>query len=62
MEKLHYYVCQMDQLLAKYVKIAEVDSGNIREVDKNMENMRFMANVDDQYRNKSDNEEDGKDM
>jgi hypothetical protein len=25
MDKLHYYVCQMDELLAKYVKIAEVD-------------------------------------
>jgi hypothetical protein len=33
MDKLHYYVCQTDQLLAKYVKIAEVDSGHILEVD-----------------------------
>ncbi len=29
MDKLHYYVCQTDKLLAKYVKIAEVDSGHI---------------------------------
>ena len=51
----------MDELLAKYVKIAEVDSGHILEVDKNMENMRFMTNMDDQYTNKSDNKEDVKD-
>jgi hypothetical protein len=61
MEELYYYVCQMDELLAKYVKIAEVDSGHILEVDKTMENMRFMRNMDDQYTNKSDSEEDGKD-
>ncbi len=58
MDKLHYYVCQMDQLLAKYVKIAEVDIGHILEVDKTMENMRFMTNMDDQYTNESDNKED----
>ncbi len=29
MDKLYYYVCQTDQLLPKYVKIAEVDSGHI---------------------------------
>jgi hypothetical protein len=52
MDKLHYYVCQMDQLLAKYVKIAEVDSGHILEVDKTMEIMRLMTNMDDQYTNK----------
>jgi hypothetical protein len=34
MDKLHYYVCQTDKLLAKYVKIAEVDSGHILELDK----------------------------
>ncbi len=61
MDKLHYYVCQTDQLLAKYVKIAEVDSGHILEVDKTIENMRFMTNMDDQYTNETDNEEDGKD-
>jgi hypothetical protein len=61
MDKLHYYVCQTDQLLAKYVKIAEVDSGHIFELDKAMENMRFMTNMDDVYMNKSDNKEDGKD-
>jgi hypothetical protein len=61
MDKLHYYVCQTDELLAKYVKIAEVDSGHTLEVDKTMENMRFMTNMDDQYTNKSDNQEDGKD-
>jgi hypothetical protein len=61
MNKLHYYVCQTDQLLAKYVKIAEVDSGHILEVNKTMENMRFMTNMDDQYTNESDKEEDGKD-
>jgi hypothetical protein len=58
MEKLHYYVCQMDQLLEKYVKIEEGNSGHILEVDKSMENMRFMTNMNDQYTNKSDNEED----
>jgi hypothetical protein len=60
MDKLHYYVCQMDELLAKYVKIAEVDSAHILELDKTMENMRFMTNMDNQYTNKSDNEEDVK--
>jgi hypothetical protein len=52
MDKLHYYVCQMDKLLAKYVKIAEVDSDHILELDKTMENMRFMTNMNDQYMNK----------
>jgi hypothetical protein len=61
MDKLHYYVCQTDKLLAKYVKIAEVDSAHIIELDKTMENMRFMTNMNDQYTNKSDNKEDGKD-
>jgi hypothetical protein len=61
MDKLHYYVCQTDQLLAKYVKIAEVNSGHILELDKTMGNMRFMTNKNDQYTNKSDNKEDGKD-
>jgi hypothetical protein len=51
----------MDKLLAKYVKIAVVDSGHILELDKTMENMRFMTNMNDQYTNKSDNKEDGKD-
>jgi hypothetical protein len=54
MDKLHFYVCQTDELLANYVKIAEVDSGHILEVDKTMKNMRFMTNIDDQYTNKSD--------
>ncbi len=57
MNKLHYYVCQADKLLAKCVKIAEVDSGHILEWDKSMENMRFMTNMNDQYMNKSDNED-----
>jgi hypothetical protein len=61
MDKLHYYVCQMDKLLAKYVKIAEVGSGHILELDKSMENMRFMINMKDQYMRESDNKEDGKD-
>jgi hypothetical protein len=61
MDKLHCYVCQTDELLAKYVKIAEVDSGHFLEVDKTMENMRFMTNMNDQYTNKSDNSKDGKD-
>ncbi len=47
MDKLHYDVCQMDKLLAKYVKIAEVDSSHILELDKSMENMRFMTNMND---------------
>jgi hypothetical protein len=55
MDKLHYYVCQTDKLLAKYVKIAEVDSGHILELDKSMENMRLMTNMNDQYMNKSEN-------
>jgi hypothetical protein len=58
MDKLHYYVCQMDKLLAKYVKIAEVGKGHILELDKSMENMRFMRNMNDQYMNKSDNKDD----
>ena len=61
MDKLHYCVCQTDQLLAKYVKIAEGNSGHILEVDKSMENMRFMTNMNDQYTNESDNEEDSDD-
>jgi hypothetical protein len=60
MDKLHYYVCQTDKLLAKYVKIAEVDSGHI-ELDKSMENMRFMTNMNDQYTNKSDNKDNSND-
>jgi hypothetical protein len=60
-DKLHYYICQLDELLTKYVKIAEVDSGHILEVDKTMENMRFMTNMDDQYMSKSDNKEVSKD-
>jgi hypothetical protein len=59
MDKLHYYVCQADKVLAKYVKIAEVDSVHILELDKTMENMRFMTSMNDQYTNKSDNKEDG---
>ncbi len=51
----------MDKLLAKYVKIAEIDNGCILELDKHMENMRFMANMNDQYTNESDNKEDGDD-
>ena len=61
MDKFHYYVCQMDKLLAKYVKIANVDSGHILDLDKSMENMRFMTNMNDQYTNKSDNKDDGDD-
>jgi hypothetical protein len=61
MDKLHYYACQTDKLLAKYIKIAEIDIGHILELDKTMENMRFMTNMNDQYTNKSDNKEDGKD-
>jgi hypothetical protein len=61
MDKLHYYICQTDKLLAKYVKIAEVDSGHILELDKSMENMRFMTDMNDQCTNKSDNKEDSDD-
>ncbi len=61
MDKLHYYVCQTDKLLAKYVKIAEVDSGHILELDTSMENMRFMRNMNDQYTNKSDNKDNSDD-
>ncbi len=53
-DELHNYACQTDKLLAKYVKIAEVDSGHILELDKFMENMRFMTNMNDQYTSKSD--------
>jgi hypothetical protein len=56
MDKLHYYICQTDKLLAKYVKIA-----HILELDKSMENMRFMTNTNDQYTNESDNEDDSND-
>jgi hypothetical protein len=48
-------------LLAEYVTIAGVDSGHILELDKSMENMRFMTNMNDQYTNESDNKEDGED-
>ncbi len=51
----------MDKLLGKYVKIAEVDSGHIIDLDKTMENMRFMTNMNDQYANESDDKEDGED-
>jgi hypothetical protein len=51
----------MDDILARYVKIAEVDSAHIFELDKTMENIRFMTNMDNQYMNKSDNEEDVED-
>jgi hypothetical protein len=61
MDKLHYYVCQTDKLIAKYVKIAEVDSGHILEVDKTMENIRFMTNMNDQYTNESDNKDNSND-
>jgi hypothetical protein len=61
MDMLHYYVCQRDKLLAKYVKIAEVDSGHILELDKSMENMRFMTSMNDQYMNESDNEDNSND-
>jgi hypothetical protein len=61
MDKLHYCVCQTDKLLAKYVKIAEGDSGHTLELDKFMENMRFMTNMNDQYTNKSDNKDDSDD-
>jgi hypothetical protein len=61
MDKFHYFVCQTDKLLARYVRIAEVDSGHIFELDKTMENMRFMTNKNDQYTNKSDNNDDGRD-
>jgi hypothetical protein len=61
MDKIHYYVCQRDQLLGKYVKIAEVDSAHILELDKTMENMSFMTNLNAQYTNESDNKEDEED-
>jgi hypothetical protein len=51
----------MDELLAKYVKIAKVDSAHIFELDKTMEIMRSMTNMDNQYTNESDNKEDKKD-
>ncbi len=58
-KKLYYYVCQTDKLHAKYVKIAEVDSGHILELDKSMKNMRFMTNINDHYMNESDNQGPG---
>ncbi len=61
MDKLHHHVCQTDKLLAKYVKIAEVDSGHILELDESMENMRFMRNMNDQYTTESDNKDDSDD-
>jgi hypothetical protein len=62
MDKLHYYVFQTDKLLAKYVKIAEFDSGHILELYKSMENMRFMTNTNDQYTNESGNEDVSNDV
>jgi hypothetical protein len=61
MDKLHYHACQTDKLLFKYVKIAEVDRGHILELDKSMENMRFMTNMNDQYTYKSDNNDNSND-
>jgi hypothetical protein len=61
MDKFHYFVCQTDKLLAKYVKIAEIDCGHTLELDETMENLRFMTNMDDQYTNKSDNKDHVKD-
>jgi hypothetical protein len=61
MQKGMHNLGQMNGLLAKYVKIAEVDSGHILELDKTMENTRFMTKMNDQYTKESDNEEDGKD-
>jgi hypothetical protein len=61
MDKLQCYLCQTDQLLAKYVKIAEVDSGHILKLNKTMENMRFMTDTNDKYTKESDNDENGKD-
>jgi hypothetical protein len=61
MDKLYIYVCQTDELLTKYVQIAEDDSGHILELDKSIENMRLMTNMNDQYTNVSYNKEDGDD-
>jgi hypothetical protein len=61
MDKLHCYICQMDDLLAKYVKIAKVDSAHILKLDKTMENRRFMTDLDNQYMNESDNKKDKED-
>ncbi len=51
----------MVELLARYVKIAEVDSGHILDLDESMKNMRFMTNMNDQYTNKSDDKDDSND-
>jgi hypothetical protein len=53
--------CQTNKLLAKYVKIAEVGSGHILDLDKSMESMRLITNMKDQYKNESDNEDDSND-
>ena len=61
MDKFHYSVCQADKVLAKNVKIAEGDSGHILELDKSMENMRFMTHMNDQYTNESDHKDNSND-
>jgi hypothetical protein len=39
-------------------RLQRANSGHILDMDKSMQNMRFMTNMNDQYINESDNEED----
>jgi hypothetical protein len=45
MDKLHYYVLQTDDLLPKYLKVAEVDSGRILSVDRTIDTLSEMISV-----------------
>jgi hypothetical protein len=57
MDKLHYYVLQTDELLPKYLKVAESDSGRILSVDKTRDALSTMIGLNDDYTNESDDEE-----
>ena len=57
MDKLHYYVLQTDELLPKYLKVAESDSGRILSVDETHDALSTMMGIRDEYTNESDDEE-----
>ena len=57
MDKLHYYVLQTDELLPKYLKVAESDSGRILSVDRTCDALSTMIGLKDDYTNESDDEE-----
>jgi hypothetical protein len=57
MDKLHYYVLQTDELLPKYLKVAESDSIRILSVDRTYEALSTMIGLHDDYTNESDDED-----